>query len=160
GFSPRAFFDGLHQFGNEFSRQLLGNPEGSKSHRSSLENGFSLVQRRQIRSLKELSNRNFITPKQRFLHCTLPIRWVVGRIVLELLDAFPEPGISVVVVVRHTWAEYINECESFVPESLLHQFNQVLRLAAETAGNERRARGQSQGDGVNGLLDVAERHAF
>src|SRR4029077_2547592 len=103
---------------------------------------------------------NFLAPEQRFLHGGGPVSRVVSGVVLEFLHARTEPLVSIVVIIGDAGAEDIEERESLVHDTLLDQFGEMLLFAAEAAGDKSGACGESERNGVNRSLDVAEGHAF
>ena len=113
-----------------------------------IEDRFSLIERGQVGSLKEFSDRDFIAPDESAFHCLVPIGGIIGRVLFEFSDSLPEPGVGVVMVVSHTRTEDINEGKPLVLESLLYQFRKVFGFSAEAARASRWNRAFEAGVGV------------
>src|SRR6185369_7559765 len=127
----------LHQFLNERAGHVGRNPHVATYEGAFVQYGLSTVQGRNIGALEESPDRDLITPEERFFHRGHPIGRVVSGIVLELLNAWTEPLIGVVVIIGDTRAEDIQEGEAFVLDTLLDQFCEVLLLTAEATRDKR-----------------------
>src|SRR6185503_18256561 len=99
------------------------------------------MQRRKIGSLEELADRDLFTPKLRFLKSLMQVCGIEALVVLQLFHALLEPGIGIVVVVRHARAEDVDERKALVLYRHLDELREVLLLAAEPARHERAPRG-------------------
>src|SRR5215469_2568504 len=150
----------LHQFFDEAARHIGGHPRFETHKRALVQHRLGSVQAGHIGALEEFSYGDFFAPKERFLHRHGPVRSVVHRIVLELLQARAIPLVRIVVIVGHARAEDVEERKAFMLNALLDEFGEMLLIAAETAGHKRCARGQGQRNRVHRRLNIPEWHAL
>src|SRR5579864_87316 len=104
--------------------------------RSFVQDRLRPMQGRNIRALEEFSDRDFLTPKQRFSHRGCPVRGVIRGVFLKLFHPWSKPLVSVVMIIGDARAEDVQEREAFVLNAVLDEFREVFLLAAEAASNE------------------------
>lgn len=88
----------------------------------------------------------------------MPIGRIIRWIIFQFFDAFSEPCIRIVVVLRDARTEHINEGKTLVLQTLFYQVHKMFGLSAETTSDEGCPRSQGESYRIDRLFDAAVGH--